>query len=150
MLKTVLLTNYHDFETKTNVTKEQIAAFLHTHLDRFRDTVSAISKAIDFALSKEDGKGGFIILAFDDEILVGVVVINDTGMKEYIPENILVYIAVHEEYRGRGIGAQIMNIALENCKGAVALHVEYDNPAKRLYERLGFVSKYAEMRYSRS
>jgi len=24
--------------------------------------------------------------------------------------------------------------------------VEYDNPAKRLYERLGFRSRYAEMR----
>ncbi|MDK2978441.1 MAG: hypothetical protein PWP52_1155, partial [Bacteroidales bacterium] len=28
----------------------------------------------------------------------------------------------------------------------VKLHVEYDNPAKRLYERLGMTTKYAEMR----
>jgi hypothetical protein len=28
--------------------------------------------------------------------------------------------------------------------------VEYDNPAKRLYERMGFSTKYAEMRWQRS
>jgi hypothetical protein len=27
--------------------------------------------------------------------------------------------------------------------------VEYDNPAKRLYERVGMKTKYAEMRYEK-
>jgi ribosomal protein S18 acetylase RimI-like enzyme len=49
--------------------------------------------------------------------------------------------------RGRGIGANIIQAAIKHAGGDVALHVEYDNPAKRLYERLGFGSKYAEMRY---
>jgi ribosomal protein S18 acetylase RimI-like enzyme len=33
--------------------------------------------------------------------------------------------------------------------GDIALHVEYDNPAKNLYERAGFTSKYIEMRYNK-
>jgi predicted GNAT family acetyltransferase len=33
--------------------------------------------------------------------------------------------------------------------GDIKLHVEYDNPrATTLYERLGFTSKYAEMRWT--
>ena len=40
-----------------------------------------------------------------------------------------------------------MDTAARLTEGDLALHVEYDNPAKRLYERLGFRSKYAEMRY---
>ncbi|MDD2413380.1 MAG: GNAT family N-acetyltransferase, partial [Bacteroidales bacterium] len=64
----------------------------------------------------------------------------------FIPENILVYIAVDGQYRGKGFGAEIIKEAIKNTKGNIKLHVEYDNPAKRLYERLGFTSKYAEMR----
>ena len=39
-----------------------------------------------------------------------------------------------------------MEQALKLTKGDVALHVEPDNPAKKLYERLGFTNKYLEMR----
>ncbi len=68
-------------------------------------------------------------------------------MKGYVPENILLFVAVDPAHRNRGTGGWLIREALARCAGAVKLHVEYDNPAKRLYERLGFRSKYAEMRY---
>jgi ribosomal protein S18 acetylase RimI-like enzyme len=68
-------------------------------------------------------------------------------MKGYIPENILVYIATHKELRGKGIGKRIMSKAMEITEGDIALHVEANNPAKFLYEKLGFRNKYLEMRY---
>jgi len=37
-------------------------------------------------------------------------------------------------------------MAIRMAHGAIALHVEPDNPAKKLYERLGFTNKYLEMR----
>ena len=81
--------------------------------------------------------------------LVGVVVINQTGMEGYIPENILVYIATHNGYRGKGIGKKLMQKAIETTKGNIALHVEPDNPARLLYEKLGFTNKYLEMRLTK-
>ncbi len=71
-------------------------------------------------------------------------------MKEYIPENILVYIAVHRDQRGKGLGKKLMNETLLYAKGDIALHVEHDNPAKFLYEKIGFDNKYLEMRLKRS
>ena len=71
---------------------------------------------------------------------------NKTGMSGYIPDNILVYVAVDASLRGKGIGAQIIKKSFELAEGDIKLHVEYDNPAKRLYERLGMTTKYAEMR----
>ena len=68
---------------------------------------------------------------------------------EYIPENILVYIAVHQSHRGKGLGKKLMEYTLENCKGDIALHVEADNPAKHLYEKFGFKIPYLEMRLKR-
>ena len=82
----------------------------------------------------------------DGDVMVGAVVVNKTGMQRYIPENILVYIATHNQYRGRGIGKKLMQETIKVCDGAIALHCEPDNPAKYLYEKLGFTSKYLEMR----
>jgi [ribosomal protein S18]-alanine N-acetyltransferase len=130
-------------------TKAALIDFLYTHLDRFRDEKSAISKAIDYAFSPDPGRGGFVLLALDEDEVVGALIMNNTGMKEFIPEYILVYIAVNAEKRGQGIGKSLIDKAFEASDGNIALHVEYDNPAKRLYERMGFTSKYAEMRWQR-
>lgn len=138
---------YINSESGANTTYSQkvIATFLVQHLDEFGDTESDILKCIDYAMNPT--KGGFILLAILDDEIIGATIINHTGMDGYIPSNILVYIAVHNGYRGKGIGKMLMQEALSKTKGGVALHVEPNNPAKFLYEKLGFTNKYLEMRY---
>lgn len=131
------------------VSQDDLCQFMHIHLDKFTDAVSSISKAIDYAFSSEGGKGGFLLLAYEGEELAGSLVMNATGMSGFIPEYYLVYIVVHEKHRGKGIGTQLIQKSFEICDGEVALHVEYDNPAARLYKRMGFTSKYAEMRWKK-
>lgn len=138
---------YNEEDLKKYSSREEFVDFLYEHLDRFGDTKSAINKCIDYAFSKSEGKGGFLLGAFEDDKLIGALVMNKSGMEEYIPEYILVYIAVNSKYRGRGIGKQIIDKAKSLSDGDIKLHVEYDNPAKRLYEREGFENKYAEMRF---
>lgn len=125
-------------------TNDEIATFLHTHLDQFGDTKEAILKCLAYA--QDVNKGGDIVLAIDDKDIIGAVVLNKTGMSDYIPENILVYIAVNNAYRGRGLGKKLMQRAIESTEGNIALHCEPDNPAMHLYKNLGFKSKYLEMR----
>lgn len=130
--------------------KQQDAVdFLYQHLDEFGDTKKSINASIDYALSKDGGKGGFVIIAYYDGKLVGVLITNNTGMSGYIPEHILVYVAVDASLRGKGIGRKIVEKCFELCEGDVKLHVEFENPAKRLYERVGMTNKYAEMRYTK-
>lgn len=129
----------------------EIIDFLHTHLDQYGDKKDDIRKCLNYALSEEPGFGGFVVTAHDTESgnITGAVVINETGMEGYIPENILVYIAVHGGYRGKGLGKNLMKKAIDTADGDIALHVEPDNPARHLYEKLGFTNKYLEMRYKR-
>jgi ribosomal protein S18 acetylase RimI-like enzyme len=50
-------------------------------------------------------------------------------------------IALLPEFRGRGIGRMLMEEILEEGRTTgkrVTIHVEHDNPARRLYDRLGF------------
>ena len=128
-------------------TPEVIADFLFKHLEQYGDAKEDILKCIAYAMNPE--KGGTIIVGTDEDKIVGITILNNTGMKGYIPENILVYIAVDNSQRGKGYGKKIMQKAIEVTKGSIALHVEPDNPAKILYEKLGFTNKYLEMRLTK-
>lgn len=134
---------------KDVLSREMIVDFLYEHLDRFRDSKEAIGKCLKYVFSARESEGGFILCALANGELTGVLVMIETGMSGYIPENFLVYVAVHSHQRGKGIGSKLIEKALQEVQGDVALHVEYDNPAKKLYEKLGFASKYAEMRYKK-
>lgn len=140
---------YKNGERLSAQTETQILHFLFEHLDQFGDAKQDIQKAIDYALKRNNRPGGLILTANDEHTIVGAVVLNETGMKGYIPENILVYIATHNQYRGKGIGKKLMQLAIEQSEGNIALHVEPDNPAKKLYEKLGFTNKYLEMRLNK-
>lgn len=136
-------------DTATYLQKNEIADFLVLHLGKYGDPKEDIMKCLDYALDQGLQAGGFVILARENDKIVGAVVMNKTGMSSYIPENILVYIAVDAEMRGKGIGGQLMDRAVKMANGGIALHVEADNPARKLYERLGFTNKYLEMRLTK-
>lgn len=129
--------------------KKEVVDFLYNHLEQYGDAPQDIQKAIDYSTKAFDSYGGFTMLLQKEGKILAAVVMNRTGMGGYIPENILVYIATHKEHRGEGIGKMLMNKALEHAEGDIALHVEANNPAKFLYEKLGFKNPYLEMRLKR-
>ncbi|MEB2774434.1 GNAT family N-acetyltransferase [Algoriphagus sp. D3-2-R+10] len=136
-------------DSATYLQKNEIAEFLFNHLGQYGDPKEDIMKCLDYALDQSLHAGGFVVMARENGNLLGVLVMNKTGMSGYIPENILVYIAVDAAQRGKGIGGKIMDTAVKMANGSIALHVEPDNPAKKLYERIGFTNKYLEMRLTK-
>lgn len=140
---------YSKIDLLSNLEKQEIADFLFEHLDEYGDPKKHILNAIEYAVGDNPAYGGFILVGREENEIAGVVVMNKTNMSGYIPENILVYIAVDSKHRGKGIGGELMRRSLDLAKGDVALHVEEDNPARRLYERVGFTNPYLEMRYKK-
>ncbi|PIQ26156.1 MAG: GNAT family N-acetyltransferase [Bacteroidetes bacterium CG18_big_fil_WC_8_21_14_2_50_41_14] len=129
-----------------SIEKKEIIDFLYQNLENYGDPKADIEKCIEYAMKETPSFGGFVLVSYDGPTITGVVVVNQTGMKDYIPENILVYIATHHEMRGQGIGKKLMRDTIQMANGNIALHVEPDNPARFLYEKVGFTSKYIEMR----
>ena len=140
------ITYLNAINTPTFLQEKEVVDFLFKHLEKYGDPKPHIQMAIDYACSGHKGKGGFVVVGRLKGDIVGAVVINQTGMTGYIPENILVYIAVNGAVRGMGIGKQLMEKTIELAKGDIALHVEPDNPAVKLYRRFGFTNNYMEMR----
>jgi ribosomal protein S18 acetylase RimI-like enzyme len=149
VLTSTIIKTQKELDNLPNIDNDTIINFLYKHLDQFGDSPKAIRECLNYALSEQQGQGGFVVIGKIEDQLAGIVIMIETGMTDYIPEYFLVYVAVNSKLRGQGIGGKLIDESLAKADGDVALHVEYDNPAKRLYERLGFTSKYAEMRYKK-
>jgi ribosomal protein S18 acetylase RimI-like enzyme len=130
------------------LSREELGTFLHESLKPYEDPLPIVLDGLDYALGDDPCRDGFVVLGHDKEKLLGAVVMLDTRMSGYVPENLLLFIAVEPDARGRGIGGALLRRVFEESEGEVKLHVEHDNPARRLYERNGFKSKYLEMRWT--
>ena len=69
MIQFKLMRGEKDFDNKKYI--EEFIDFLYGHLGEFRDSKEDILKAVNYAFSKSDGKGGFLLEFLDDEQLVG-------------------------------------------------------------------------------
>lgn len=141
----------YDQDTKMSTLKKLNATeFLYKHLEQYGDKKPDIEKAVNYAIKEIPSFGGFVLEGYDEnENIIGIVVLNRTGMSDYIPQNILVYIAVDNTQRGKGYGKELINKVIDLTDGDIALHVEKDNPARFLYEKVGFTNPYLEMRLSK-
>jgi ribosomal-protein-alanine N-acetyltransferase len=129
------------------LTRAALVEFFHTTMKPYEDKPADIDRALAYAFDPQ--RGGFLVLARLDGRLAGALLMLATGMSGYVPENLLVFVTVTPDLRGRGIGRRLIEHSIAQCSGSIKLHVEWDNPARRLYERVGFTTKYAEMRLVR-
>ena len=140
---------YHLVRTEEELDKltsrEEAVHFFHHNMKPYEDEPADVNRALDHLFAH----GGYMVLAMEDGGIQGGVAMLQTGMSGYIPETILVFIGVRPEARNQGIGGRLMERALAEAPGDVKLHVEPDNPARRLYERQGFKHLYNEMRLKR-
>ena len=145
----ITIAKYNQNNQPDSIEEKEIIQFLFQELEQYGDPKNQIQKAADYALGREGKLGGWLFVAKENDKIVSATIINETGMSEYIPENILVYIATDRNQRGKGIGKKIMQEVITHTKGDIALHVFKENPARKLYERLGFTTPFLEMRLTK-
>lgn len=83
----------------------------------------------------------FTDATFDLLLLDETVVIGRLYVERRDDEIRLIDIALLPEYRGQGYGGQLLRELLDDAQRQrlpLRIHVEMNNPAMRLYERLGF------------
>ena len=127
----------------------RITNFLFENSGEFGDTKTAIRKSILYAAKEIPSLGGYVFVMEEKNEILGAVVVNRTGMNEYLSENIMVYVGVKEGFRRKGIGKKLITHTIKYCKGDIAIHINRDSPIIKLFENQGFKSRKIEMRLER-
>ncbi|MBE0449280.1 MAG: GNAT family N-acetyltransferase [Clostridia bacterium] len=136
----VKIDNLNDFD---DVSKKQLVAYTREWLAQYADSFGETEDAIDNANDR-----GFILLASRNGEYEGVCIVVNLGFERFIPTYHLAYIGTRSTSKGRGLGTELMQKAIELTDGNLSLHVDLDNKgAKKLYEKLGFVHTYNRMLY---
>ena len=129
-----------------SVSLSVLAEFTHAAMKPWEDSLADTRQGISDALNGQPAQGGFVLLAHTQANLDGVLVMLSTGMKGYVPEYLLLFMAVRPAMRRRGIAHALLTTACNTADGDIKLHVEAGNPARTVYEKVGFAARYLDMR----
>jgi RimJ/RimL family protein N-acetyltransferase len=117
----------------------------HDRIDDLVDLENCSMKTdTTFPLTKDEltrlYEEGYVSYGFENE---DSVLISKVGFSKIEDKNYELDVCVHPDYRGGGMGHEIIKQSIdkflsENPGSDIFLTVHPDNPALRLYERLGF------------
>jgi len=141
---------FNQVEPITMLERMEIISFLYEQLKETGESKEQIGFALDYAMNSNPLAGGFVLRMKEGNKIAAIVVMNKTGMQGYVPENILVYIAIHPNFRGQGLAKKMMTRAMQLAKGDIAMHVYDDDPAYHLSKVMGFEPAFLQMRYIES
>lgn len=118
----------------------------------FYEQESDIEKGKEFLQSRLINKEGVIFMALEKEVPIGFTQLYKTFSSVTMqPFYILNDLFVKPSHRGQGVGQKLLESAQQFClrsnyKG-LALETANDNPAQKLYERLGWKKDVAFLHY---
>jgi GNAT superfamily N-acetyltransferase len=147
----MVIKTYDAYTRLSTMEANRFTNFLFEHQEGKKATKKAIRKAIQYSTKDIPGLGGYVFSMEEKEDILGLAVVNKTGMGDYIPENFLVFFVVHRDHRDKGIEQKLLEYTLQYCKGDVANHITGENqcPNKEFFETYGFSETHTEMRLNR-
>lgn len=142
----MIIKTFDAFNRMSFLVIDRITNFLQLHLEDCEDNKKAIRQSLLYAAKEITSLGGYTFITKEEGIIVGAIVINKTGMKDYQSENLLVYLAVHKDFRKQGIATKLLEEAIRYCDGNITLQINKENNhAIKVFEKNGFTSKKIQM-----
>ncbi|MEC7264080.1 MAG: GNAT family N-acetyltransferase [Bacteroidota bacterium] len=147
----MVIKTYDAYTRLSTMEANRFTNFLFEHQEGKKATKLAIRKAIQYSTKDIPGLGGYVFSIEEKEEILGLAVVNKTGMGDYIPENFLVFFVVHRNHRNQGIEQKLLEYTLQYCKGDIAVHITSENqcPNQYFFEEHGFQVTHTEMRLNR-
>jgi len=151
-MKNLELELFTPFDKPTYSTTSEMISFLYNHSNEVvRRNKEDIRKSIEYALKERASLGGYIVVIRDECKLVGVSILNKTGLEGIMPDYILSHLAIDNKF-GKGSSWEqiLLKKTLELCNGNVAFLVEANNPMVDACIEQGFEYKRLELVFSKA
>ena len=116
---------------------------------KMESDIVAATKFLRSRITKEES---IIFAAYENNKAVGFTQLYYTFSSVSLQESLILNdLFVHADYRGKSIGEQLLLKTQEFCKEnsykGLALETAIDNPAQKLYEKLGWEKDYHAFHY---
>lgn len=137
------ISNVEEYNKTMDITLEELVMMTKKWLAEYHEPTLETKEAIENALDK-----GYILLASINGKYEGICVIINLGFEAFFPKYHLAYIGTSDKLKGRGLGSELIQRAIDLTKGSLSLHVDLDNKgAKKMYKKYGFEHYYNRMIY---
>ncbi len=131
------------------ILKERMTRFILDNTSEHDLTYEAVWRSVEYSLSMSKNQGGFILVGREDGDMTSVLVMNRTRMEDYMPENILIHLAIGPHVEKSETGLKLLQKAIEITHGDLAVRLNKDHPDLSLYEVMGFRERYIEYQLQR-
>lgn len=138
---------YTPFTRITHLEKAKIVRFIRENANQQHFSDTEITEAVECAVKERPSFGGFILTASSGEEMLGAVVVSHTGMESVTPRHRLMLLAIVPRYRHNGIAHSLIEKAVEQSGGDLALQLEPEDDEVGFFEKMGFQKKFVEMRW---
>ncbi|WXR60974.1 pyridoxal-phosphate dependent enzyme [Peptostreptococcaceae bacterium AGR-M142] len=140
------IANIQKYDDSIELSIDELVNMTKNWLAEYCDSTIETKEAVENAIEK-----GYLLLASRNGVYEGICVIVDMSFDIFIPKYHLAYIGTSDKFKGRGIGSELLQRAIDLTKGNISLHVDLDNKgAKKVYEKYGFKHMYNRMIYKES
>ena len=138
-------TIYNAFTKIGTVDRRRLITFLYRNTENTNVSEADVKRALEYAIKDLASFGGFVLTLEDNKELLGVAVINQTGMEGNSPKNVLVQIATSNTYKDGNLLKQLVDRVLHHTDGELGLQIMPDNPAIAHFENFGFRKEFVMM-----
>ena len=149
IIQPMSITTYDAYTRLSTMEAARLTNFIHGQQEEPKSSPRAIAKAIQYSTKEIPGLGGYVFVLEEQGEIMGLMVVNKTGMGDYIPENFIAFLTVRKGEKDKGVAQKLMDYALQYCKGDLAIHIEGQGKQMDLLKENSFRLTHMEMRLNR-
>ncbi|HHH50073.1 MAG TPA: hypothetical protein ENK52_03740 [Saprospiraceae bacterium] len=141
-------TLYNAFTKIGTSEKRNIIDFLYANIENCIASKSDTLRVVENAVKDNRASfGGFILELSEANKILGVAIVNQTGMEGITPKNVLVQIATSRDCDNELILKRLVKRVLVQTGGELGLQILPDNPAISYFQNIGFRTSFLVMKY---